>query len=384
MPEFDRPDAESPFLSFVASEYHRRGTARRLELSKKETSHPFVAGLGLRVPARLKLLDSLQLALFESLPDRFVLKYAKGWSARGVMPLERVAPDRYFDHLALRMRCAEEIIRIQEEVAATFGGDPVWLVEEFVQSTVPVGQVPFDYKMYSFNGAVGLIGQFDRNASPTKMQLFDGRFRPLRHGRDYVIRSKNLQPGLPVIPLHAPEMLWWAQHLSKQADSPFVSVDMYDSPDGPVFGEFTYSPGGVHKRMFVLSHEIIDKLDVLFSGGRPACPLKHASLDERRNLPKPSSPEFRALAGYFYNGGPRGALRLAEQYRGYATQAVTAGEKIWLQRLSGTWQGIAEGTASRIRAAARTVRRSVGVPDPTISHAQDTKQRCRFDETEAG
>ena len=363
MPSFDRPDAESPFLSFVASEYHRRGTARRLELSKKEISHPFVAGLGLRVPARLRVLDSLKFADLGPLPDRFVLKYAKGWSARGVMPLERVAPDQYFDHLSLRMRGAEEIIRVQEEVAATFGGEPAWLVEEFVQSTVPVGHVPFDYKMYSFNGAVGLIGQFDRNTSPTKFQLFDGRFRPLRHGRDYVIRSKNLQPGLPVVPLHAPEMLWWARHLSTQADSPFVSVDMYDSPSGPVFGELTYSPGGVHKRMFVLSQDWIDALDSLFLQEDPGRTSELVSLDANRAIAKPTAEQFRVLAGYFYNSGPRGAIRLAELYRGYASQAMSDGEKTWLRRLSGTWQGIGEGTSARVRAQAKAMRRAMGVAE---------------------
>src|SRR5690625_3993954 len=143
------------------------------------------------------------------------------------MPLERTAPDMYFDHLSLRLRNRSEIIRTQEQVAASFGGGAEWLLEEFVQSTLPGAAIPYDYKIYSFNGAVGLIGQFDRNASPPRFQLFDGRFRPLRHGRDYLIRSPRLQPGLPIVPLHAPELLWWAQHLSTHSDSPFVSVDMY-------------------------------------------------------------------------------------------------------------------------------------------------------------
>lgn len=364
MPSFDRSDSESPFLSFVASEYHRRGTARRLELSKKEISHPFVAGLGLRVPARMRVLKALEVNAFDTLPDQFVLKYAKGWSARGVMPLERVAPNRYFDHISLRVRTAEEIVSAQREVAATFGGKPSWLIEEFVSSTLSVGRVPFDYKLYSFNGSVGLIGQFDRNASPPKVQLYDGGFRPLRHGRDYVIQSKNLQPGSPVVPLHASEILWWAQYLSTQADSPFVSVDMYDSPEGPVFGELTYSPGGVYKRMFVLSHSVIDFLDALFSGQGSDFPLQHATLEERKGFAKPSPKEFSVLAGYFYNSGPRGAFRLAELYRGYAADAGTEIERMWLRRLSGTWQGIAEATVSRIRLQTRSVRKSLGIPEP--------------------
>lgn len=364
MSSFDRSDAESPFFSFVAAEYHKRGTVRRLELSQKEISHPFVAGLGLRVPARLAALDSLDNIDFEELPGQFVLKYAKGWSARGVMPLERVAPNRYFDHISLRVRDADEVVRVQREVASSFGENPTWLIEEFVKTTVPVGKVPFDYKIYSFNGSIGLVGQFDRNASPPKFQLFDGRFRPLRHGRDYVIKSKNLQPGLPVVPLHAPEMLWWASHLSTKAESPFVSVDMYDSPEGPVFGELTYSPGGVHKRMFVLSHETIDSLDELYQGRSQDCSLAHPSLEQRKRFARPSLAEFRALSAYFYNSGPRGAFRLAELYREYAVRADNEAEAMWLKRIAGTWQGVAEGTVARIRARTKAVRVSTGVPEP--------------------
>lgn len=352
-PGFDCDVSASPFLSFVASEFHKRGTQRRSELAKKSLSHPFVERLGLHVPHRFFAAKSLDYLDFDSLPDRFVLKFARGWSARGVMPLEKTAPDTYFDHLSLRLRNRESILRTQAQIAESFRGSSEWLVEEFVKSTLPVAAIPFDYKIYSFNGTVGLIGQFDRNASPPRYQMFDGRFRPLRHGRDYLIASPRLQPGLPVVPLHAPELLWWAQHLSKQADSPFVSVDMYDTPDGPVFGEFTYSPGAVHKRMFVLSHDLLDSLDAHFAGEAPDCPLQHSPLEERKRFRKPSSALFGSLAGYFYNSGPRGALRLAELYREYHAQADSPTEQAWMKRLSGTWQGIGESYAARIRAKNR-------------------------------
>lgn len=365
-PAFDRDDSESPFLSFVAAEFHKRGTPRRSELSKKSHSHPFVEGLGLRVPKRFCAETSLSDLDFESLPDRFVLKFARGWSARGVMPLERTAPGKYFDHLSLRLRNRDEIIGIQEQVAASFGGACEWLVEEFVQSTLPVAAIPFDYKIYSFNGTVGLIGQFDRNASPPRFQMFDGRFRPLRHGRDYVIRSPRLQPGLPVVPLHAPELLWWAQHLSTHADSPFVSVDMYDAPDGPVFGELTYSPGAVHRRMFLLSHELIDNLDAHFASEAPECPFQAATLAERKDFKRPPPELFGRLAGYFYNSGPRGALRLAELYRGYLDQSETFVEQSWLKRLRGTWQGIGESYTARIRAKNRRLLHAAGASDRVL------------------
>lgn len=312
---FDRPDAESPFLSFVASEFRRRGTPRRKDLSKKTNSHPFVKWMGMRAPGAIAALDAIGDLARMQLPGRFVLKYAKGWSARGVMLLERLGDDAYFDHLGLRTRNLEQIIAEQERVAASFAGAaPQWLVEEFVESTLPVGSVPFDYKFYCFNGVVGMIGQFDRNANPPRITLFEGAFQPLRHGVDYLRAGSNIQRGTPLVPLHAPEMLWWAQTLSKEVDSPFVSVDMYDSPAGPVFSEFTYSPGATHKRMFALSHAMIDRFDALIEGKGEPDPLVSVDYQRLCQLARPEPHIYRALAGYAYNSGPRGAERLAALY----------------------------------------------------------------------
>ena len=50
---FDRANTDSKFFTFISGEYHRRGTLRRKQLAQKLISHPFVAGLGMRVPNSL-------------------------------------------------------------------------------------------------------------------------------------------------------------------------------------------------------------------------------------------------------------------------------------------------------------------------------------------
>ena len=99
---FDRLETESPFLSFVAEEFGRRGTERRAELAQKVIAHPFVESLGMRVPGRLGLLQRIEDLPGGELPAKFVLKLADGWSARGVMLLECTGPDEYFDHMSLK------------------------------------------------------------------------------------------------------------------------------------------------------------------------------------------------------------------------------------------------------------------------------------------
>lgn len=211
----------------------------------------------MRVPKRLAVLENLDSLNGEGLPGIFVLKLANGWSSRGVMIPERTGPEEFFDHMNLQALNLESIVQIQMEKAEPFTRkEPHWIVEELAIHTLGVGAIPFDYKFYCFQGEVGLVVQIDRNSGPVKVVLFGGDFRPLKLGTDYLL-GDAAKPGVPVVPVNAPEMLWWAQRLSLEADSPFVSIDMFDSPTGPVFGEFTYSPGGTHRWMFVFSHKLL-------------------------------------------------------------------------------------------------------------------------------
>lgn len=296
----------------------------------------------MRVPERLAVLDSLQDLSQMGLPELFVLKLANGWSSRGVMILERTGPDAYFDHMNLQVLDSAEIIRAQDAAAASFGQQQGrWIVEELVVHTLGVGAIPFDYKFYCFDGEVGLVVQIDRNSGPVRIVLFDGSFRPLRLGRDYLLNG-SAKPGTPVVPLNAPEMLWWAQRLSREADSPFVSIDMFDSPTGPVFGEFTYSPGGTHRRMFVFSHKMLDRFDALITKTGPVAePLEHTSLELRKALVHPGPLAYRAWAGYAYGGGPKGAERLHGHYRQLAAECELGDPLLgWYRLLSGVWAAI--------------------------------------------
>lgn len=338
---FDRPRLESPFLTFVAREFSRRGTQRRKELAQKTISHPFVSNLGMRVPERIALIEDLAFLRDADLPRVFVLKLANGWSSRGVMILERIDEDRFFDHMSLQILDLESIVKAQLEKASSFKTKKaLWIVEELIQSTLGVGAIPFDYKFYTFSGRVGLIVQIDRNTGPIKLALFDENFRPLKPGVDYLL-SNSATHGVPIIPLHAPEMLWWAQRLSREADSPFVSIDMLDSPDSPVFGEFTYSPGGTHEKMFVFSHAVLDRLDALMTTSEtPTGTLFDSGLDVLQSLSSPEALAYRAWAGYAYGGGARGAERLHTFYKALAEGCGAEDAKyIWYRLLSARWAG---------------------------------------------
>lgn len=357
--KFDKPDSESPFLTFVSNEFKRRGTPRRKELANKQNAATEVARLGLRVPRKFKFYEDIEQFKSWHVKKRAVLKYARGWSSRGVMLLEREGLNEYFDHMALRKHNLNSIKRDQVRVADSFeSNEPQWILEEFLEASQSLGAVPYDYKFYVFGGQIGLVVQADRNTSPPKFALFDGAFKPLQLGKDYLLTSENCQPGVPILPPHAIELMWWALKLASITDAPFVSIDLYDTPDGPVFGEFTFSPGGTHKRMFSFSQELIEYFDQLFIEAEKN--LEAGSMPKRGRFDNTSArfvdlvadadyktlvrtsripmKLYKSLSGIAYNHGSRGALRLSEYYEQCASTSKDEIEAAIFRHLAKSWK----------------------------------------------
>lgn len=95
--QFDKTPEDSPYLRFLASEFGRRGTDLRRSLSNKTQVHSrletlSLSGTGLGLPEQHHFLRSAEDITPEVLGDKAALKFAHGWSARGVMLLERTGP----------------------------------------------------------------------------------------------------------------------------------------------------------------------------------------------------------------------------------------------------------------------------------------------------
>ena len=327
---FDKSDHESPYLSFLAAEFQKRGTTLRRTLSDKTKVHRMlnevtVGGSCIGLPQQHALLTSPEDITPDSLGEKVALKFAHGWSAKGVMLLEHTASDRYFDHLSLKEMSIQEIRNIQKSVAKKFPKKKSeWITEEMISSPQP-GTIPFDYKFYVFQGQIGLVSQIDRNSSPLRNAFLDGELNPLVEGRDFRVSPEKIQPAVPLVPRSAAMLSRWAIELSKMTDSPFVRVDLYDTDNGPYFGEFTFSSGAEHKRTIMFSKPMIDKFDQLFVeaesriSSSSANPLKSwstllQSTDSTTlsSQPHMSLTEYERLAYYLYNQGSQGGLRLAE------------------------------------------------------------------------
>lgn len=179
------------------------------------------------------------------LSDDFVLKPVFSSSSFGVMVLEKSAGGGYHDHLRHRDLTVEEIRAEQAELVQRHPkATHEWIVEEKVHDASGA-TVPDDFKFFTFQGRVGLVHRTIRNQPRNQHAYFDGDFQPLDEQEGQLIWThpdlvERVQTDPPE---NYREMLNLVQRISVAVPSPFVRVDMYNTPNGPIFGEFTLVPG---------------------------------------------------------------------------------------------------------------------------------------------
>jgi hypothetical protein len=255
----------SAFLTFLRRRFQH--TFRTVEwdhvpwsLDDKQTAYGFVQGRGWRT-AHHERFETLAQALQASPYERFVVKRPDSHSARGIYLLEKADEDRFLSLFTLELMSSADIVAASDTLGA-----PYWIREECIESPVYGKPIPFDYKFYCFRDQVALVLQIDRNVSPPRFCYFDGAFVPLQVGVDYDFDRTRWLPGPHVLPWNASQLIAMARDLSLATESAFVSVDCYDSPDGPVFGEFTFTPGAPDVKMVTFSERVLAQLDRAIAG----------------------------------------------------------------------------------------------------------------------
>lgn len=231
-------------------------------LDDKFNSYVFVEKLGVRTPKLIGKLEHIEEISSFQLPSCFVLKISNAHSGIGIMLLEKMNDGIYFEHLSLEQYTMEQVIKKQSEISKKRGlSNTYWIIEELLDNFMIDKKIPFDYKVYCFNGWPKVVIQIDRNSSTPTVAVFDGSFMPLEYGTDYQFDLNRWKPAQHLIPPHAPDLLKAAQKLAKATGDKFVSVDLYDTTNGVFFGEFTFAPGAPDVGMIRFSEEILTHLD---------------------------------------------------------------------------------------------------------------------------
>jgi len=262
---FEGPRQARRFTEFQRAKVPRH--ARRY-VGNKLRDRGVSAAVGVRTAQLLATYDRPEAIDLSSLPDRFVLKATNMSAMRGVYLIVRHG-DRYYDLHSRRSYSATALItslskprkKISGKIVSPFAATVI--AEELIVGENGPDQIPFDYKLYTFDGTVQLVVQVDRNVVPAALAFFNRNFEPL-DGHCIDRLSEAAQPGIHRRPDNWEQLLDAAKRISLHLDVPFVSVDLYTTGNDVVLGELTGSPGGPYFGLWRFSDEFDAELGTYY------------------------------------------------------------------------------------------------------------------------
>lgn len=226
---------------------HKESTANWW-VNDKFALHNFCKKHGFPMPKVYNFWDTPGEMNLDNAPQKFVLKPTVMFSAWGVMLLQKRADGTYYEELKGRVMTFEKILEEQQYAydLCKYKGSYRLMMEEKIESGVTDQPVPLDYKVSVFYDKPRQVHQINRNTKPMEFAFFDGNFEPLNlEGR---IESKwdTKAQGRHQRPEQYEQMLQIACEVTKALGTPYMRVDMFSGPEGPVIGELTPSPGDAY------------------------------------------------------------------------------------------------------------------------------------------
>jgi hypothetical protein len=212
----------------------RRGEHWQRRLSNKLNARVFAQRLGCAVPALYWHGRRLRRSRLESLPERFVIKPAIGTRHRGIhvvagsrelltgAPMTR---GRLYDCLRAERGRLSHVPLLAEELVRNENGEEVLAV---------------DYKIHVFGGEIGavqVVHRWSGSDTPAAHRFYTPDWRPFDDPM-----CTTLPMGAPSDPPSCLPQLFDAARTLGAAYEAYVRVDLYATPRGCVFGEFSCTP----------------------------------------------------------------------------------------------------------------------------------------------
>lgn len=308
-------------------------------------------------------LNSIEALSEDMLSEKCVIKLADGWSAKALMIVDPEPNNRFFDHVTLR---SYGLKKLKEKLTQLYnstlkGVNQQWVVESRESGAFPSTVSPVSYSFYVFNGVVGFISQTDYNFATQRACFFDGAFSPLAFGRDVSLNSRNLAQGNHLIPQQGARYLKIAQELSLKTKTPFVTVQLFATANGPVFAGFDFSPRLLSKDAIKLSSDFVAQLDDKLSGAQTRLGNSSLSLVEGQTVDSAvrfsallsavndsnlvsveeiPTWKYQRLATVAEKGEARGAWRLSDKYKQLEESASNRLASLVNERMSSAWDEI--------------------------------------------
>ena len=191
---------------------------------------------GIRHAEIFKIYNRIEEVNWDELPGEFVIKPQQGCSESGVFPLIRKG-EGYRNILKNKDMAKREIIKsFQEGITGSHSHSRELWIEELLSNPLP-----YDWKIHTFNGKIGMIEQFKRNEENKYHKYWTEEWQPIENMCKKIFTYK-INNSLPP-PEHPEGLLKTARVLSKAIGHPYIRMDLYDTPKGVFLGEITPHPG---------------------------------------------------------------------------------------------------------------------------------------------
>ena len=183
------------------------------------------------LPKLLKVYDSASQINFKELPNKFALKCSHGCGFNIICKNKKE-----LDEKEVRKKMNRWMHRKfgygTAEIHYTHI-KPKILCEEYMESES--NDLPYDYKIYCFNGNPKLIMVCSEREKKLKLNFFDLNWQEQDIGKKENRNQKNIKK-----PEHLQDMIKIARILSDEF--PFVRVDFYEYNNRAILGEMTFTP----------------------------------------------------------------------------------------------------------------------------------------------
>ena len=152
----------------------KSGDEKNVPSYDKMQTAKIIREMGFRTTEILRIFNDSQKIDFSGLPDKFVLKPSCLFGCRGVMLLHCCSDEFKFWEVMGNRWLTLDMVRDEQSK-----WQDLWyknkkqpfhlIVEEMVTGENGIGKIPFDYRLYTFDGEVRFIIQVDFNAKPPAM-----------------------------------------------------------------------------------------------------------------------------------------------------------------------------------------------------------------------
>jgi len=234
-----------------------------VEYEDKIKSKEIAKASGCPVPETYFITDDANKIPFDKLPKRYVLKPTHYASALGVFLM-----NDGINAFTGKRTSNTEIIKVSQKYLSMHIAKHLneWatskiprriIVEEYLPDMNGQFTIPMDYKCFTFHGRVCMVRvDYDRLLKTQSNDYYNRDFELIDYDGIKSKYRRRYYRGPK--PLHWDKMIEYAEKLGSDFGD-FLRVDMYITPDGPVFGEFTLYPGSGRLSTDMVSTDKIDR-----------------------------------------------------------------------------------------------------------------------------